>query len=37
MQTMTEQMGGKVASSDHREFGYDQIRARGHSRLLTNI
>jgi len=37
MQTMTEQMGGKVASSDHREFGYAQIRARGHSRLLTNI
>ncbi|MFW5444109.1 MAG: glutamine-hydrolyzing GMP synthase [Methylococcaceae bacterium] len=37
MQTMTEQMGGKVESSDHREFGYAQIRARGHSRLLTDI
>ncbi len=37
MQTMTEQMGGKVEASDHREFGYAQIRARGHSRLLSNI
>ncbi|MDD5581125.1 MAG: glutamine-hydrolyzing GMP synthase [Methylobacter sp.] len=37
MQTMAEQMGGKVESSDHREFGYAQIRARGHSRLLTGI
>lgn len=37
MQTMTEQMGGKVESSDHREFGYAQIRARGHSKLLTDI
>ncbi len=37
MQTMTEQMGGKVESSDHREFGYAQIRARGHSKLLTGI
>jgi GMP synthase (glutamine-hydrolysing) len=37
MQTMTEQMGGKVEASDHREFGYAQIRARGHSRLLTHI
>jgi len=37
MQTMTEQMGGKVESSDHREFGYAKIRARGHSKLLTDI
>jgi GMP synthase (glutamine-hydrolysing) len=37
MQTMTEQMGGKVETSDHREFGYAQIRARGHSKLLTEI
>lgn len=37
MQTMTEQMGGKVESSDHREFGYAQVRARGHSKLLTGI
>ena len=37
MQTMTEQLGGKVEASDHREFGYAQIRARGHSKLLTDI
>ena len=37
MQTMTEQMGGKVETSDHREFGYAQIRARGHSKLLFGI
>ena len=37
MQTMTEQLDGKVESSNHREFGYAQIRARGHSKLLTDI
>ena len=37
MQTMSEQMGGKVESSDHREFGYAQVRARGHSKLLADI
>ncbi|MGR8941978.1 MAG: glutamine-hydrolyzing GMP synthase [Gammaproteobacteria bacterium] len=37
LQTMTEQLGGKVESSHHREFGYAQIRARGHSKLLTDI
>ncbi len=37
MQTMTEQLGGKVETSDHREFGYAQIRARGHSKLLNEI
>ncbi len=37
MQTMAEQLGGKVESSDHREFGYAQIRARGHSVLLKEI
>ena len=37
MQTMAEQLGGKVESSDHREFGYAQIRARGHSQLLKEI
>jgi GMP synthase (glutamine-hydrolysing) len=37
MQTMTEQLGGKVESSHHREFGYAQIRARGHSKLLNGI
>ena len=37
MQTMTEQLGGRVAASDHREFGYAQVRARGHSSLLMDI
>jgi len=37
MQTMTEQLGGKVEASEHREFGYAQVRAHGHSRLLINI
>ena len=37
MQTMAEQLGGKVASSNLREFGYAQIRARGHSNLLKDI
>jgi len=37
MQTMTGQLGGKVASSGQREFGYAQVRARGHSRLLRDI
>jgi len=37
MQTMAEQLGGKVAAASHREFGYAQVRARGHSILLRNI
>jgi GMP synthase (glutamine-hydrolysing) len=37
MQTMAAQLGGEVGSSGHREFGYAQVRARGHSRLLENI
>ncbi len=37
MQTMAEQLGGKVESASHREFGYAQIRAQGHSNLLRNI
>ena len=38
MQTMAAQLGGKVETSDsQREFGYAQVRARGHSRLLTDI
>jgi len=37
MQTMAKQLGGKVASSNLREFGYAQIRARGHSDLLQDI
>ena len=37
MQTMAAQLGGQVVASDHREFGYAQVRAHGHSRLLTAI
>ena len=37
MQTMAVQLGGTVQSSTHREFGYAQVRARGHSRLLRDI
>ncbi len=37
MQTMAAQLGGKVESSDHHEYGYAQVRARGHTQLLTDI
>ncbi|MBS1197712.1 MAG: guaA [Proteobacteria bacterium] len=37
MQTMAEQLGGKVESSGKREFGYAEIRARGHSPLFKDI
>jgi len=37
MQTMAAQLGGEVEPSDHREFGYAQVRARGHSALLKDI
>jgi GMP synthase (glutamine-hydrolysing) len=37
MQTMAAQLGGKVESSGKREFGYAEIRARGHSELFRNI
>ncbi len=37
MQTMAAQLGGEVESSTHREFGFAQVRARGHSHLLRNI
>jgi len=37
MQTMAEQMGGKVESSTIREFGYAQIAVEGNSRLLHDI
>ena len=37
MQTMAEQLGGQVVSSNHREFGYAKVRARGHTELLKDI
>jgi GMP synthase (glutamine-hydrolysing) len=37
MQTMAQQLGGKVAPARAREFGYARVRAHGHSRLLRDI
>ncbi|HID44934.1 MAG TPA: glutamine-hydrolyzing GMP synthase, partial [Chromatiaceae bacterium] len=37
MQTMAAQLGGKVSSSEKHEYGYAQVRARGHSHLLRDI
>ncbi len=37
MQTMAEQLGGKVETASHHEYGYAEIRAHGHSRLLSDI
>ena len=31
MFTMAEQLGGQVEASTHREFGYAEVRARGHT------
>ncbi|HXD51928.1 MAG TPA: glutamine-hydrolyzing GMP synthase, partial [Burkholderiales bacterium] len=37
MQTMADQLGGKVESGTVREFGYAEVRARGHSALFKDI
>jgi len=37
MFTMTVQLGGQVEASAHREFGYAEVRARGHTRLFDGI
>jgi GMP synthase (glutamine-hydrolysing) len=37
MFTMAVQLGGKVEASDHREFGYAEVRAHGHTALLKGI
>jgi len=37
MQAMAAQLGGGVETSKVREFGYAEIRARGHSKLLEGI
>ncbi len=37
MQVMAAQLGGSVAAATEREYGYAQVRARGHSRLLRDI
>jgi GMP synthase (glutamine-hydrolysing) len=37
MQTMAQQLGGQVEGGHAREFGYAEVRARGHTRLLEGI
>ncbi len=37
MQTMAAQLGGKVENGKVREFGYAEVRARGHTALLKDI
>ncbi|GAB4482096.1 MAG: glutamine-hydrolyzing GMP synthase [Burkholderiaceae bacterium] len=37
MQTMAQQLGGKVEAGHKREFGYAEVRAHGHTRLLEGI
>ena len=37
MFAMAVQLGGAVEAADHREFGYAEVRAHGHTRLLDGI
>ncbi|MDP3252788.1 MAG: glutamine-hydrolyzing GMP synthase [Hydrogenophaga sp.] len=37
MFTMAVQQGGQVEASTHREFGYAEVRAHGHTQLLKDI
>ena len=37
MFTMAVQLGGQVEASKHREFGYAEVRARGHTRLFAGL
>jgi len=37
MFTMVVQQDGQVEASDHREFGYAEVRAHGHTKLLEGI
>ena len=37
MQTMAQQLGGKVEAGQQREFGYAEVRARGHTQLLAGL
>ena len=37
MQTMAQQLGGRVEGGHTREFGYAEVRAHGHTRLLKGI
>jgi len=37
MQAMAQQLGGEVTHAHHREFGYAEVRARGHTQLFDGI
>jgi len=37
MQTMAQQLGGRVEAGKLREFGYAEVRARGHTKLLQGL
>lgn len=37
MQTMAQQLGGKVEAGSKREFGFAEVRAHGHSALFKDI
>jgi GMP synthase (glutamine-hydrolysing) len=37
MQTMAQQLGGRVEAGKVREFGFAEVRARGHTKLLDGI
>lgn len=37
MQTMAQQLGGEVINAAEHEYGYAQVRARGHTDLLRDI
>src|SRR2546425_11916462 len=37
MQTMAQQLGGRVEAGKVREFGYAEVRAHGHTKLLEGI
>jgi GMP synthase (glutamine-hydrolysing) len=37
MQTMAQQLGGRVEPGKVREFGYAEVSARGHTRLFENL
>jgi GMP synthase (glutamine-hydrolysing) len=37
MQTMAQQLGGRVEAGKVREFGFAEVRARGHTRLFDGI
>ncbi|MEX1073859.1 MAG: glutamine-hydrolyzing GMP synthase [Burkholderiales bacterium] len=37
MQTMAQQLGGRVEAGKVREFGFAEVRARGHTKLLEGI